>query len=86
MFNFSSTKAKVLFWLAISLLLGGAVTGIAYQCVKTEADPEIPIQVVVDTTAVLEAVLPVVDTPAVEAVVPADTAVPEVFDYTDPIE
>ena len=55
-FKFSSTTTKVLFWVAVSLLVAGGVTTIAYKCVKTEADPEIPVEVVVtDTTSVLDA-------------------------------
>jgi len=57
-FKFSSKTAKVLFWVAVSLILAGGATAVAYKCVKTDADPEIPVQVVVDTTAVLDAVVP----------------------------
>lgn len=54
--TFSSKTAKVLFWVAVSLILAGGITGVAYKCVKTDADPEIPVQVVAtDSTSVVDA-------------------------------
>jgi hypothetical protein len=54
--TFSSKTAKVLFWVAVSLILAGGITGVAYKFVKTDADPEIPVQVVAtDSTSVVDA-------------------------------